>query len=494
MQNRGQGLRKTGQGSAPPESRGAKILVKIKILSLSVLAAAVLGLSPPLYAELSPEPSPGGAISFDDAARMAVASSRELRSQYAQRVLKEGAWAAGFRAYLPRLSLSASEDDRLSQTGADSFQKTYSASLDQLVWDGGRTSSSRALEKAELALLGFELERTAWDLAASALSAYRRVLSLRMLLEIREAAASSLNEQRRILGEETRLGLALETDLAEADISAAEAELEAQAARLELDEAELALTLVLGVDTLPPLGERVDLYRELLLPPRDRAVALARERNPGLITARFGIARHQAELRYYERLWIPTVRVNTGLTLSGPRYPLTRSSWTVGLTVNFASPWFSGTVSGSAGWDPPFDRNMRLGTTASPFDDPASALNGRSVRLALVLETEQYQRGLETIEKTVAAALERCAILDRKRVLFLEARELAARKVELSALRVSLGQMRRVDFMEDQLELAEAETGAVEAALAVLEAERELERLLDLAPGGLEDFTLRTSG
>jgi outer membrane protein TolC len=98
------------------------------------------------------------------------------------------------------------------------------------------------------------------------------------------------------------------------------------------------------------------------------------------------------------------------------------------------------------------------------------------------------------MEKTVAAALERCAILDRKRILFLEARELAARKVELSALRVSLGQMRRIDFMEDQLSLAEAEIRAVEGALALMEAERELERLLDLAPGDLADFALRTYG
>jgi outer membrane protein TolC len=170
-------------------------------------------------------PLEGQGLRFEDAARMAVSASNELRSEYAQRVLKEGAWTLGFRAYLPRLSLSASEEDRLSRTGADSFQKIYSVSLDQLLWDGGRTSANRTVERAELSLLGSELESMASSIAASALSAYRQVLSLRMLLDIREKSAASLREQQRILREEVLLGLALEPELAEAGITVAEAEL-----------------------------------------------------------------------------------------------------------------------------------------------------------------------------------------------------------------------------------------------------------------------------
>jgi outer membrane protein TolC len=443
---------------------------------------------PPLFAGES------GPISFEDAARMALDASLELRSRYIQQALKEGAWKAGLRAYLPRLSLSVSEDDRLSLTGADSFQKAYSVSLDQLLWDGGRTSSSRAVERAELALLGSEMERLAFGIAASALSAYRSVLSLRMLLEIREAAALSLDEERRILAEECRLGLALESVLAEAELTAAGAFLERNAARLELREAELVFAGILGEETLPPLAESVDLSRGTALPELDRAVRLAQEQNPSLLGARLGIARRQAETRRQERTWIPTIRINTGFSLSGQKYPLTRSSWTVGLTVNFSSPWLSGTVSGSAGWDPPYDRSMRLGTSASPLEDPAGALSAKSSGLALALEMEQYQKNFTQMERTVTAAIEKCRILDQRRALSLEAALLAARRTELTGLRLSLGQTRRIDLMEDRLEEAEARIRAVEAAVSLLEAERELEELLALKPGGLgifsrDDFT-----
>ncbi|MDR1177422.1 MAG: TolC family protein [Spirochaetaceae bacterium] len=459
------------------------------ILGGVLLVALLAGLFPPppiLAGEREPAP-----LSFEDAARMAVEASLELRSQYIQRALKEGAWRAGLRAYLPRLSLSVSEDDRLSLTGSDSFQKAYSVSLDQLLWDGGRTSSSREVERAGLAVLGSELEYMASGIAASALTAYRRVLFLRMLLEIREASAASLDEERRILAEECRLGLALESDLAEAELTSASAFLEQVTAKLDLVEAELAFAGILGQETLPPLAESVDLQRGAALPGLERSVLLAREQNPSLLSARLGIARRQAEARLYERSWFPTIRVNTGLSLSGNKYPLTRSSWTVGLTINFSSPLLSGTVSGSAGWDPPYDRSMRLGSSASLLEDPAGAITGKSSGLALALEMEQYRKNFTDMERTISMALEKCRILDRRRTLSLEAASLAARRTELSVLRLSLGQTRRIDLMDDRLEQAEAEIRAVEAAVSLLEAERELEELLALKPGGLGIFARR---
>jgi outer membrane protein TolC len=225
----------------------------------------------------------------------------------------------------------------------------------------------------------------------------------------------------------------------------------------------------------------------------ERAAALAREQNQSLRSGRLGIIKRQAEARYYARSWIPTIRINTGLSLSGSRYPLTRSSWTVGLTLNFASPWLNGSVSGGAGWDPPFDRSMRLGTTLSPLEEPAQVFSGRSAELALIFEKEAYERNYEKIERSVASALEKCRISERRRDLSLELNELAASRVELSLLKLSLGQIRRVDLMEDQLDLAEAEIHAVEAAASLLEAERELEELLNLPPGGLKDFSTRSA-
>jgi hypothetical protein len=48
--------------------------------------------------------------------------------------------------------------------------------------------------------------------------------------------------------------------------------------------------------------------------------------------------------------------------------------------------------------------------------------------------------------------------------------------------------------MEARLEYAQKEIAAVEAAAALLEAERDLERLLDLRPGELAVFAAAETG
>jgi len=125
-------------------------------------------------------------LNFSGAAKMAIDASSELRNEYMARTLREGAWVWGMRAFLPKLSIAASEDDRVSEIGTDSFLKNYSINMEQLLWDGGRLSLNRKLEKLELDLVGNRLNQMASDIADGAVSAYRDLLLVRKILDIRE--------------------------------------------------------------------------------------------------------------------------------------------------------------------------------------------------------------------------------------------------------------------------------------------------------------------
>jgi outer membrane protein TolC len=429
-----------------------------------------------------------GPLNFAAAADRAAAVSDELRGEYAMKAIREGAWVLGLRAYLPRLSLSVSEDDRLSQTGGDSFLKNYGISLDQLIWDGGRTSMGRKLEEMELNLLGTRLERMAADIGESAVAAYRTVLSARAVVGIREAALEALEEQRRILRRETELGLALPVDLAEADITVAEAETELLSLRIELAETEKSFAEILGLEELPFLEEQVDISRETVLPPPAAARSLAEQRNPALAEARYGIAQKQGELKYAARSWIPSLRLNGGFGLTGQRYPLTRHTWSVGISLEFSSPWFQNTLGVNTGWEPPYDRTARLQNSLNPLPDPAAGLGKHQAELALSLEKAAYDLAFEKTGRAALTAVELCGLADRKRALAVEALALGAERYRLKELRLELGQITRVELMEARLEYTEKEIAAVEAAAALLEAEGELERLLDLRPGELAAF------
>jgi outer membrane protein TolC len=427
-------------------------------------------------------------ISFADAARMAVSASEELRNEYARRTLQEKAWVWGRRAYFPRFSISASEDDRLSEIGADSFLKNYTLNVDQLLWDGGRTGMSRRLEKAELALMGTRLETMRGEIAEAALSAYRNVLSTRSVLAIRESARTSLEEERAILNREVELGLALVMDLAEADITLREAEIEIRSLQADLEEAEHQFAEALGLETLPPLAEEVNIHRSAALPAPERVRSMAQERSPDLLSARFSVMQKQVELKSASRAWLPTIRLLGGISLNGQQYPLTRANWTLGISIDFSSPYISGKFSAAAGWEPPYDRNAQTQSTVSPLPDPAAALNVRSAKLALALEQSRYRQIFASLGRGAVYALEKCDLMDQRRELAVASLNSAGDRLRLAELRMELGQLTRLDLMEARLEYTQRQVAAVEAAAALLEAERNLERLLDLYPGELADL------
>ncbi|MCL1958544.1 MAG: TolC family protein [Spirochaetes bacterium] len=431
-------------------------------------------------------------LTISEAADLAVSSSADLKYSYASQALTEGAWKWGRRVYFPRFSFSVSENDRLQQTGADSFIKNYGISMDQLVFDGGRTIMSRKLEKLELNLSSSKLERMASEIAESAITAYRNVLSSRAILEIRLAALNVLYEQRRILNEEVQLGLALSVDLANADINIADAKLNIFSLQLELSEMERQFAELLGLKTLPELTERVDINRSVLIPAAVLAETIAKERNPDLAEVRHSIIKKQAELKIISRSWIPNLRLIGNFGLSGQRYPLTRFNWSVGVNIEFSSPWFKNSIGAQAGWEPPYDKTAMLQNNFSPLPDPAAGMRKDQAKIALALEQEKYGVITDRIGRAAVNAVEKCAIAEKKRILAIEAAALGNERCRIEELRLNLGQITRLNLMEVLIEQTQKEIAVIEAATALLEAERELERILDLKPGDLALLTQRT--
>jgi len=426
------------------------------------------------------------AVGFKDAGLLAVSASSELKYSRAQRALREGVWELGLRAFLPQLSFQVSEDERLSLISADSFTKTYTVNLEQLLFDGGRTRISRKIERAELVLLADQLRRDESALIEAALSAYRQILVSRMIIAIRQNSLISLKEQRRILAEELALGMVIPLDLTQADITVREAELELELLFLQLSEQEKQFADLLGLENMPELSERIDIDRSPFVPEAEAVRRLALSRNPDLSRMVHSLMQRETEVKLASRTWVPTVKATGGYSLSGQHYPLTRQSWNVGFSVQFSSPWFNAGVGGNAGWERPYDRTARANTSFSPMPDPAAGFSAKQAVLAFSAEQENYQRTLEQLERQAALETEKLRLAEQRRAAAVEALHLGAEKYRLNEVMLSLGRITRIELMEKQLEYAGKEVAAAEAAAALLEAERSLERLIDLPPGSLE--------
>ncbi|MDR0474762.1 MAG: TolC family protein [Treponema sp.] len=429
-------------------------------------------------------------LSFTDAGRLAVSSSEELKNEYRRHYLREGAWAWGLRSYFPQITMSISEDDRLSQIGSDSFTKNYSIGAEQLLWDGGRLSLYRKLEKAEMDLELSSLGLMTRELAENAVSVYRQLLFYRKLHDIRKNALESLEEQRLVLQQEFELGLALPIDITGADITVTGARIELKSIRLDLDEAEKRFTEILGLEELPLLLEELDTERSFNDKPPDlvnldAARGLAETRNLELKAARLSLIRRQAEARAASLSWIPAIKLTGNFGLSGQRYPLTKYNWSAGIAIEFSSPWISGKINSLAGWEPPYEKSARANTSINPMQNPADAYSAKNARLVMEMEKANYDLAFKRIGRLAEQSVEKCSLLEQKRLLALETLKLEGEKFHLAEIMLGLGRLTRVQLMEARLEYASREVAALEAATALLEAEHELEKILNLNPGEL---------
>lgn len=424
-------------------------------------------------------------LTFAQAADLAVAASVDLKYAYHVQKIKEGAWKWGLRSYFPTVGFNVSENDRLQQIGQDSFIKNYTINAEQLLWDGGKIALTRKLEKNEINLSAAELDNMAVQIAETALSAYRRVLSNRSILEIKENSLVVLENQRRILREEVRLGLSLYVDLVGADINIANFKLEIYSLKLDLAEMERQFAELLGLEALPELTEKVDVKRSVYLPPAVTAGDLSRERNHELNKARLSVNKRQAELKYIRNSWIPTFKLAGNFSLTGQEYPLTHYNWSVGVIVDFTGPWLQNKFVSQYGKEVPNTKTAVMQNSANLLPEPAMIYNKKQAEYALIAEMEKFTQLYEHIGKIASNAVEKCRLADQKRILASEMLELTSERCKLDELRLSLGHITRINLMESLIEKTQKEVALLEAAVAMLEAERELELFMNLKPGEL---------
>ena len=456
---------------------------------LRVLAFCLVSLSRHSLSAAESEAFAGPPLTFEDAGSMAVGAALELKEAFARGALKAGAWRLGARSYLPRVSIAAGQDDRLSLAGSDSFRKSYSLTLRQQLWDGGRLVQSRKQEQEDLFREEAALARLSQEIAESALGAYRRVLSSRALVAIRERSYGDMLEQARYLEVEASRGLVKKRDAEDVLLGLAEQAWELDSLRLTLRDEEEGFASLLGLSALPELAETIDVRRTVLFPEDDEVSALAQGANPELADARMALGRLKENTAGVETAWFPAVSVQADGSLMGDSYPLTRAAWSVGFNLDLSSPWFRGTLSAGMGWEFPQARTARFQVQLEPLPDPASSVAQRSARTNLALERERYKALADRVGRAASSALQKCRLCRTKRDLASERLEQGKETTRLVRFSVGLGQASRLESMRALTEEAALEVALLDAAVELLESERDLERLLGLGPGTLGDIS-----
>jgi outer membrane protein TolC len=425
-------------------------------------------------------------LTFAQAGEMAVAASIELQAELAQQSLKESAWKMGIRDFFPSVTLTASEDDRLSLIGPDDFSKMYTVSVQQLLFDGGKMGSGRKIEKAQMLLQKDALQNALREISENAIVVYRQILLGKTTLEIKRKSLTALERQRLILDTEKGLGFTLESELLEADIMLEQARIEIMSMEMEQAEQEKQFAEMLGLETLPVLGETIDIRRVFHLPAVKAVQSEILAKNPELVSTRLSLLQKEEEAKFASRQWIPTIKGNCSFSLTGSQYPLSHYKWSFGITVDLSMPWIASTTSGNYSEENRTEKNAQLSESLKLLPSPASSLAGKSAKLALNLEQNKYAAALPRVGRNAKLLMEKLDSLVRRRDLAVRSKDLAFSRLRLAETKKELGHITGLEIMQLELEYAQSEIMCVNASVDILSAIREIEKLMALQPGELE--------
>ena len=431
--------------------------------------------------------SPDG-LSVQEASAMAINNNIELKAEAESLELREGAWKLGVRSYLPAIELGTSNDERLSLYAPDTFNKSVSLSLSQPLWDGGRLATARTLERAEISLLQLEHDRKRRAAGEEAISAYRSVVAAQARLQIKRRSLESAGGERAVLAAEIDLGLAKAMDMILVDLRISGMEIALYTAELELAQTEEVLAEVLGIAVLPPLLDGISLSMCPVKLESECIGYMAVERSPLLEQARQKIISRSAEVRAACYSWFPTIGFKADAHVSGSHFPLSRLSWSLGINLDFSSPFISGGIGSNRGSQPPFDTTARSTVMIRPCSDIGKTLDSKAARLALKLEEERYRSLCLDIRRKAEAAVSGYVNASLKRDIAIRALNVSQSMSELVAAQIRLGQALRSDAIHAELERSEKEIDLIDAMSSLVAAERKIEMLLDIPPGSLSLF------
>ena len=429
--------------------------------------------------------------SAEEAALYAVSHSKEylLKKEYV-----EAAYKAACRAvqdFLPSLNMSWSENDAVKIGGADSRSKSIQLSVRQLVTDGGRRIVLYNMNKTDAyyAVKAYEQELQAFQ--SSVIDQYGACLQQNEIIKIKSDLEKNASMQLEIIKKEYDLGLALENDYLEYLISFKTIQNDKKKAERELRTRMRTLKSLIGMDIDEDLRiENTSTEQSGLSYLEGHMAELRRmtdERNPAVKKAEAALHYAERRLAYAKLFFIPEVSVEGVVSFSGTAYPLNKPSYSIKLSVSFSNMPFVPTTAGNGyGFNKSGLGGIDNSLSAGFVPDIGYFIKNNINKISVEREAEQLRLQKHALYERL---FEKAAAYDDGKdsiARISESIALRERRIAVSAEQVEKGEMKRIDYLAELMEIAEEKVKLVAAQSSVRTAARDIEIMICVPFGGLE--------
>lgn len=436
-------------------------------------------------------------IDLVSAIQRARERSLDLSLSASQHQIEEELHRLSYRQFFPGITIGYARNDTVIYHHPDTYTQRLSLTLEQVIYDRGKRISELHTEEKTLRLRRRLLVQQEEEISRQVVGVFLTAIALRAQRDILTRAIETTREHGRIASTERSLGEITEIDYLSILLKEKDLELEQAALGREEEQILFEFRTLLGCPDreILPRG-RIDTAYTGFLPlhEEERYVAAALQSSTEL--EQLAIQREALiqKVREARSSYLPSLTVQMELGVEGREFPLTQPSVSIGLKLAWDTPvvpFSLGIQVGKQGYD---ERRRGLNGEARVGENlegllsiPLAQMNLRRNEITYERTRDELRFHLKQAFSLLREKAQRVRILKEKSALL-------AKKIEIQRLKVTLGEVTRLEFLESEIELFRSRSEIIKAITELFLQETAILKLCGLGSFGRYPAPLQPAG
>ncbi|MBN2554002.1 MAG: TolC family protein [Spirochaetales bacterium] len=397
-------------------------------------------------------------LGIEEALARALRSSDSIEYARLDYVFQSARHAVSIRDFFPYLTIGYTHNDTVVYYDPDSRLREMSIGIEQLLYSGGTRIHERRISADRLRIRSSAIGELEKELRLEVVNRFVEILKLGLQIAILERGLAGGREQVVIAEEELSLGEITRLDCMDIKLAVQELEIDLGLLRQEEDLLEFELKQLLDI---PPAGS-VELTGAInpdfrgMLTIDDPAYYLDRARRSSLELKQRAveITALQAAVQQARWGWLPSVSTQLELSVAGRQFPLTDPGFSVGVNLDFSTPFIPFRTGFTAGGRTRDQRSLAAAVSADPVENLDDRLNLRAAKVELQKAESEMERAQQALEYSIFRQLEKRSSLLENLHLEEHRIELQEQRLSIEELMLEIGELTRLEYLESGIELA----------------------------------------
>ncbi len=437
-------------------------------------------------------------FSLKDAINRALSTSFELKKTKMKERLYTSLMSEYLREYFPKVGVGISKEAQRVERAPDTRKTRLDFSLQQLIFDGGRISHAREVAKIEKRINRYDSKDIKRATITQVVSEFFKILSIKRKIKLQKEFLENIKKQTNLSKVEFNLGEITKLDYLEIKTKLHEEKFALKNLEKELELTSRNFKLILKLDSNETLQLRSDFFEKFTEMKDIKKhyklnelvdVSYIRTKQFAKIALAYKKAKNEMEL--VKKSYIPTISLVGNYSLEGEGIPRDKS-YNVGLVFNFSFGGNSSKTNYDAGkFNNSRGQRESIGTQIGILDNISSwGSQYMEKNLALqeiIYQKRNYKSQLETEIKSIYTNLSNSVdgyeIGKTKKDLIIE-------RVRLSQLKHKLGELKRLDVINVELELLKSKLELINSITGFLLGTMQLETKIGVPIGYLNLYKL----